>query len=239
MTTETVLYADGATALKGYLAYDETRTGKRPGVLVMPEAFGLGEGAKMRARMLSDLGYVALAGDPYGDGKEFSDLPTAMGALGGLMADASVLRARVRASLDKLASLPNVDASRLAVMGYCMGGTCSLEMARDGAPVRGVVSFHGGLQTQRPAQAGQVKAKVLVCHGADDPLIPAEQVAAFIAEMNAAGANWEFISYGGAVHSFTNKDADGTMNPGIKYNAQADARSWRSMASFFEEIFSA
>jgi dienelactone hydrolase len=155
------------------------------------------------------------------------------------MGDAAVLRARVRASLDTLAALPQVDATRLAVMGYCMGGTCSLEMARDGAPVRGVVSFHGGLQTQKPAQQGQVKAKVLVCHGADDPLIPAEQVSAFVAEMNAAGANWEFISYGGAVHSFTNKDADGTMNPGIKYNAQADARSWRSMAAFLEEVFSA
>lgn len=239
MTTETLTYADGSTTLKGYLAWDETRPGKRPGVLVMPEAFGLGEGAKMRARMLADLGYVALAGDPYGDGKEYSDLPTAMGALGALMGDASVLRARVRASLDTLAALPQVDASRLAVMGYCMGGTCSLEMARDGAPVRGVVSFHGGLQTQKPAQKGQVKAKVLVCHGADDPLIPAEQVSAFVAEMNAAGVNWEFISYGGAVHSFTNKDADGTMNPGIRYNAQADARSWRSMAAFFEEVFSA
>ncbi len=239
MTTKTLTYADGNTTLKGYLAWDETRPGKRPGVLVMPEAFGLGEGAKTRARMLSDLGYVALAGDPYGDGKEYSDLPTAMVALGALMGDASVLRARVRAGLDTLAALPEVDSTRLAVMGYCMGGTCSLEMARDGAPVRGVVSFHGGLQTQRPAQKGQVKAKVLVCHGADDPLIPAEQVSAFIAEMNAAGANWEFISYGGAVHSFTNKDADGTMNPGIRYDAQADARSWRSMTSFFEEVFSA
>lgn len=237
MTTETLTYQDGSTTLKGYLAYDESRSGKRPGVLVMPEAFGLGDGAKERCRMLASLGYVALGGDPYGDGKEFSDLPAALAAMGPVMGDPKVLRARGKANLDTLAAHPLVDSSRLAVMGYCMGGSFSLELAREGLPLRGVVSFHGGLQTGAPAKAGAVKAKILVCHGADDPLIPREQVAGFMDEMNAAGANWEFVSYGHAVHSFTNKLADGTMNPGIKYDAQADARSWRAMKAFFEEVF--
>ena len=234
---EGLAYSDAGVALKGFLAYDDKKTNKRPGVLVMPEAFGLGKNAKKRAEMLAELGYVALAGDPYGDGKEFSDLQEAIKVAGALMTDPAKFRARARAGIDKLASLPQVDATRLAAIGYCMGGTFSLELARDGTPLRGVVSFHGGLQTQKPATAGQVKAKVLVLHGADDPLIPAPQVAGFVAEMTAAKADWQMVSYGGTVHSFTNPDADGTMMPGIKYNKQSDARSWAAMKAFFEEVF--
>lgn len=239
MTSETLAYTDGDTALKGFLAYDDKLTGKRPGILVMPEAFGLGSGARQRVQMLADLGYVALGGDPYGDGREFTDLQDAMKVAGALMADPAKFRARARAGLDKLATLPQVDAGRLAVMGYCMGGTFALELARDGAPLRGAVSFHGGLATQRPAQAGAVKAKVLVCHGADDPMIQTAQVSGFVEEMTKAGADWELVSYGNTVHSFTNQQADGTLMPGIKYNAQSDARSWRAMRNFFEEIFAA
>ncbi len=238
MNTQTLIYTDAGVTLKGFLAYDDAVEGKRPGVLVMPEAFGLGKNVKERARRLAELGYVALGGDPFGDGREFTNLQDAMKVAGALMADPQKFRARARAGLDKLASLPQVDASRLAAIGYCMGGTFSLELARDGAPLRGVVSFHGGLQTQRPAAAGQVKAKVLVCHGAEDPLIPAAHVAGFIEEMTKAGADWELISYGNTVHSFTNPDADGTMMPGIKFNAQSDARSWLAMQNFFEEVFS-
>ncbi len=238
MTTETVTYSDAGVMLKGFLAYDEKRNGKRPGVLVMPEAFGLGKNAKGRAQRLADeLGYVALGGDPFGDGLELTDLQEAIGVAGALAADPTKFRARARAGIDKLMSLPQVDPTRLAAIGYCMGGTFALELARDGAPLRGVVSFHGGLQTQRPAIAGQVKAKILVCHGADDPMIPADQVNAFINEMTKAQADWQLISYGNTVHSFTNPDADGTMMPGIKFNAQSDARSWQAMRSFFEEIF--
>jgi dienelactone hydrolase len=123
------------------------------------------------------------------------------------------------------------------MIGYCMGGTFSLELARDGAPLRGIVSFHGGPQTQRPAAAGQIKAKILVCHGADDPMIPPAQVSAFMEEMAKARADWEFVSYGNTVHSFTNPQADGTMLPGIKFNQQSDARSWLAMRNFFDEIF--
>jgi dienelactone hydrolase len=237
MTTDTITYDDAGVTLKGYLAYDDELTGKRPGILVMPEAFGLGNNAKARARQLAKLGYVALGGDPFGDGREFTDLQEAIKVAGALMADPARFRARARAGLDKLASLPQVDAGRLAAIGYCMGGTFALELARDGAPLAGVVSFHGGLQTQRPAAVGAVRAKVLVCHGADDPLIPSAQVNAFIDEMTQARADWELISYGNTVHSFTNPDADGTMAPGIKYNAQSDARSWRAMQNFFDEIF--
>lgn len=230
-------YPDGATSLRGFLAFDVTTKGKRPGVLVMPEAFGLGSGAKDRATRLSALGYVALAGDPYGDGREFTDLQEAIAAMTVLSTDPAKFRQRARAGLDALASLPQVDVSRLAAIGYCMGGTFALELARDGAPLRGVVSFHGGLQTQRPAVAGQVKAKILVCHGADDPLIPTAQVNAFTEEMTKARADWELISYGNTVHSFTNPQADGSMMPGIRYNPQSDARSWQAMRNFFDEVF--
>jgi dienelactone hydrolase len=239
MITDTISYEDAGVTLKGYLAYDETQTGKRPGILVMPEAFGLGKNAKARARRLAELGYVALGGDPFGDGREFTDLQEAIKVAGALMADPAKLRARARAGLDKLAALPQVDAGRLAAIGYCMGGTFSLELARDGAPLKGVVSFHGGLQTQRPAATGAIKGKILVCHGADDPMIPRDQVNAFIDEMTKAQADWELISYGNTVHSFTNPDADGSMMPGIKYNAQSDTRSWHAMQNFFDEIFAA
>ena len=237
MTAETIAYNDGDVSLQGFLAFDDAVSGRRPGVLIMPEAFGLGANAKARAAQLATLGYVALAGDPYGEGREFTDLQAAMQVAGGLMADPAKFRARARAGIDKLASLPQVDPTRLAAMGYCMGGTFALELARDGMPLRGVVSFHGGLQTQRPAAAGQIKAKVLVCHGADDPMIQTPQVNAFVEEMTQAGADWQLVSYGGTVHSFTNPQADGTMLPGIKYNAQSDARSWQAMRNFFAEVF--
>jgi dienelactone hydrolase len=237
MKTQACEYKDGDLTLRGYLAYDENKTGRRPGILVMPEAFGLGAQAKRRAEMLAQLGYVALAGDPYGDGLELNDLQEAIKRAGAIFADPAKARQRARAALDKLASLAQADPSRLAAIGYCMGGTFSLELARDGAPLRGIVSFHGGLHTQRPAAAGQVKAKVLVCTGADDPFVPHAQVGAFAEEMTKAGADWQVISYGGTRHSFTNPDADKVGAPGIAYNRHADERSWKAMKSFFEEIF--
>ena len=142
-----------------------------------------------------------------------------------------------------LASRPPLAAasrgSRLAAIGYCKGGTFSLELARDGAPLKGIVSFHGGLQTQRPAAAGQIKAKILVCTGADDPFVPVAQVNALADEMTKAGADWQIIIYGGTVHSFTNPEADKIGTPGIAYNKLSDERSWKAMTSFFEEIFAA
>lgn len=236
MKAESLEYQDGDVTLKGFVALDDRNNDKRPGILVMPEAFGLGKQAKGRAERLAGLGYAALAGDPYGNGLEVADLQEAIKHAGNIRADTTKFRQRIRAGLDTLAELPQVDTDRLAVIGYCMGGTCSLEMARDGAPIKGVVSFHGGLETESPAESGKVQAKILVCHGADDPFVPVEQVNAFETEMTKAGANWQVTSYGNTVHSFTNPEADGSI-PGICYNKQADERSWQAMRAFFDEIF--
>jgi dienelactone hydrolase len=237
MKTETLEYRDGDVTLKGYLAYDDQTSQKMPGILVMPEAFGLGVNAKNRAERLAALGYVALAGDPYGNGFETSDLQEAIKLATPLMTEPAKFRARGRAGLDKLASLPQVDSGRLAVIGYCMGGTFALELARDGAPVKGVVSFHGNLATQKSAEPGKTKGKVLVCHGAEDPFVPQDVVNAFEKEMTEAGVDWQLISYGGTVHSFTNPTAAAVGNPGIAYNKSADERSWAAMRTFFNEIF--
>ena len=236
MRAESLEYKDGDVTLKGFVALDDQSNHKRPGILVMPEAFGLGKQAKDRALRLASLGYAALAGDPYGNGLEVSDLQDAITHAGALREDNTKFRQRIRAGLDALMALPQVDTDRLVVMGYCMGGSCSLEMARDGAPLKGVVSFHGALETQSPAEPGKVQAKVLVCHGADDPFVPVEHVTAFEEEMTRAGVDWQVISYGGTVHSFTNPEADGSIE-GICYNKQADERSWQAMQAFFDEIF--
>ena len=236
MRAESLEYQDGDVTLKGFVALDDQSDHKRPGILVMPEAFGLGQQAKNRALRLASLGYAALAGDPYGNGLEVSDLQQAIQHAGAIREDNAKFRQRIRAGLDALMALPQVDTDRLAVMGYCMGGSCSLEMARDGAPLRGVVSFHGALETASPAEPGKVQAKVLVCHGADDPFVPVEHVNAFEEEMTKAGVDWQLISYGGTVHSFTNPEADGSIE-GICYNKQADERSWQAMRAFFDEIF--
>ena len=236
MRAESLEYQDGDVTLKGFVALDDQSNHKRPGILVMPEAFGLGKQAKDRALRLASLGYAALAGDPYGNGLEVSDLQEAITHAGAIREDNTRFRQRIRAGLDALTALPQVDTDRLVVMGYCMGGSCSLEMARDGAPLKGVVSFHGALETQSPAEPGTVQAKVLVCHGADDPFVPVEHVTAFEEEMTKAGVDWQVISYGGTVHSFTNPEADGSIE-GICYNKQADERSWQAMQAFFDEIF--
>ena len=236
MRAESLEYQDGDVTLKGFVALDDQSNHKRPGILVMPEAFGLGKQAKDRALRLASLGYAALAGDPYGNGLEVSDLQEAITHAGAIREDNTRFRQRIRAGLDALTALPQVDPDRLVVMGYCMGGSCSLEMARDGAPLKGVVSFHGALETQSPAEPGTVQAKVLVCHGADDPFVPVEHVTAFEEEMTRAGVDWQVISYGGTVHSFTNPEADGSIE-GICYNKQADERSWQAMQAFFDEIF--
>ena len=236
MRAESLEYKDGDVTLKGFVALDDQSNHTRPGILVMPEAFGLGKQAKDRALRLASLGYAALAGDPYGNGLEVSDLQEAIKHAGAIREDNTKFRQRIRAGLDALMALPQVDADRLVVMGYCMGGSCSLEMARDGAPLKGVVSFHGALETQSPAEPGKVQAKVLVCHGADDPFVPVEHVTAFEEEMTKAGVDWQVISYGGTVHSFTNPEADGSIE-GICYNKQADERSWQAMQAFFDEIF--
>ena len=237
MRTETIEYKDGDVTLKGFLACDDQSDEKRPGILVMPEAFGLGAHAKERTQRLAALGFVAFAADPYGDGLEVDNLQDAVAQMTAINETPEKFRQRGRVALDTLSALPQVDSDRLAMIGFCMGGMSALELARDGAPLRGIVSFHGALETKKPAEAGQVKAKVLVCHGADDPLVSPEHVSAFQQEMTKAGANWQFISYGNAVHSFTNPYAANAGMDGIAYDQQADERSWKSMRDFFAEIF--
>lgn len=236
--TETVIYKEGQIQAHSFLAYDDSLSGKRPGVLVVPEWWGLNDYARHRAEMLARLGYVAMAVDIYGDGKTTVD-PKQAGAWSGELkaGDRGELRARIAAALAKLKGQPRVDPDRTAAIGYCFGGTTVLELARSGADLSGVVSFHGGLDTSKPAQPGQIKAKVLACHGANDPFEPPAQVQAFEDEMRNAGADWELNVYSGAEHGFTNPDADSFHIKGLAYNAEADRRSWQAMRDFFKEIF--
>ena len=227
--------ADGAT-LRGYLAYEEG-TGRRPGVLVFHEGLGLGDFAMEKARQLASLGYVALAADMFGDRRQASNLQEVATLVGGLRAEPEKLRARGRAALATLAALPQVDTNRLAAIGFCFGGSVVLELAREGADLKAVVSFHGVLATKMPAPSGRVKASVLVLTGAEDPLAPPDQLAAFEDEMRAGGVrDWQVISYGNTLHGFTNPAADGSMMRTALYNEQADRRSWASMRSLFDEV---
>ena len=236
MAYKTLEYRDGSVNLKGFLA-DDGRSGARPGVVLFPEATGVGDHVIERARRLAALGYVALAADPYGDGKQAKDLPHAIELMTAVRSDVDRWRARARAALDALWAQSGVDRAKVAAIGYCFGGSTALELGMSGAPLSAVVSFHGGLQAPKHDDAKNIRAKVLVCHGASDPLIPAEHVAAFEAEMRTTTVDWQLCIYGGAVHSFTNPDADKLGNPAFAYDASADRRSWAAMLSLFEEVF--
>jgi dienelactone hydrolase len=238
MQTHDVDYRHGAVNLRGYLAFDETAAERRPGVLVFHEGLGLGDFAMARARMLAELGYVAFAADMFGDRRQARNLQEVAKLVGDLRDEPQMLRARGRAALAKLAALPQVDANRIGAIGFCFGGSVVLELARDGADLKAVVSFHGVLATRTPAVSGKLKASVLVCTGADDPLAPLEQIKAFEDEMRAADVrDWQVISYGNTLHGFTNPAADGSMLRTALYSEQADRRAWASMRSLFDEVF--
>ena len=237
--TKEIEYKHGDVVLQGYLAYDDAVEGKRPGVLVAHEWTGHNPYARRRAEQLAKLGYVAFALDMYGKGVTAKDRQEAAQMAQRFKDDRRLMRGRARAGLDVLRQQPQTDPRRIAAIGYCFGGTTVLELARSGADVAGVVSFHGALDTPDPADAKNVKGKVLVLHGADDPFVPDEQVAAFRDEMRDAKVDWHLVAYGGAVHSFTNPDADKANAPGVKYDEKADRRSWDAMKVFFEEIFGA
>ena len=243
VVTKTIEYKDGDVTCKGFLAYVpqemEQKLPPRPGVLVVPEWWGLNDYAKNRAKQLAELGYVAFVADMYGDGKVVTD-PKEAGALATpLRGDRKKLRARAIAGLEafkKQADDANLDVKKLAAIGYCFGGTTVLELARGGADLVGVVSFHGGLDMPDPAPAA-VKAKILICHGADDPMVPPEQVQGFVTELQKAKADYQVNWYANSVHAFTNPEADSFKIPGIGYNKLADQRSWVAMKDFFAEIF--
>ena len=238
LVTKTVEYRQGDAVLEGYLAYDDSVKEKRPGVLVIHEWKGLGAYEKSRAEQLAALGYVAFAADIYGKGIRPATGELAAAEAGKYRgADRTLLRSRAAAGLDKLASFPQVDPERLAVIGYCFGGTAALELARSGADLRGAVSFHGGLKTPVPADALKIRGKVLVLHGADDPHVQPAEVADFQQEMRLAKVDWQMISYGGAVHSFSNPNSGNDPSKGAAYNEKADKRSWEAMKQFFVEIF--
>ncbi|MGE5239320.1 MAG: dienelactone hydrolase family protein [Chloroflexota bacterium] len=232
--------ADGVV-MKGYLAYDERMQGKRPGVIVVHEWWGLNEYAKKRARMLAQLGYTALAVDMYGDGKTAAHPDDAGKFSSEVMKNFDLGKARFNAAMDFLKQQPTVDPSRIAAIGYCFGGAVVLNMARQGADLRGVVSFHGNLSAVKPAEPGSVKAKVLVFNGADDPMTTADQIAAFKAEMKKAGVDYKFVNFPGAKHSFTNPEADEYAKrfnfSALAYNAEADKKSWAEMKKFLKAIF--
>jgi dienelactone hydrolase len=238
MQTDDIDYRDDAVNLRGYLAYDEKASERRPGVLVFHEGVGLGEFAMARARMLAELGYVALAADMFGERRQARNLQEVARLVGDLRNEPQTIRTRGRAALATLTALPQVDANRMAAIGFCFGGSVALELARDGADLKAVVSFHGVLATKTPAVSGSVKASVLVCTGADDPLAPPEQVNAFEDEMRAAEVrDWQVISYGNTLHGFTNPAANGSMMRTALYSEQADRRAWASMRSLFDEVF--
>ena len=234
--TENVTYRDGETVLEGYLVYDRTIEGKRPGVLVVHEWWGLNEYPKARARQLARMGYVAFAVDMYGKGVLATTAAEA-GKLAGQLRGKDAIRTRAAAGLEVLRKQPRVDPKRIAAIGYCFGGTTVLELARSGADLAGVVSFHGGLGTHRQAEKGQVKAEVLVCHGAADPAVPDKELMAFVEEMRAAEVAWTLVMYSGAKHGFTNPDNAQRESNTVGYQKRADEASWAHMKVFFDRIF--
>ncbi len=237
---KTVEYSAQGVGMKGYLAYDENIKGERPGVLVVPEWWGVNSYTRRRARMLAELGYTALVVDMYGDGKVVTNPDEASKLASEAMGKFDDSKARFTAAMGFLEKQPTVDPARIAAIGYCFGGGIVLNMARQGVDLKGVVSFHGGLTAVKPAQPGNVKAKILALTGGADPLVPPDQVEAFKQEMKAAGADFQLISYHGAMHAFTNPEADllgKKFNLPIAYNAKADKESWNEMKKFFSVIF--
>ena len=235
--TREIEYRQGETVLQGFVAWDDAARGRRPGVLVVHEWWGHNEHARNQARRLAEAGYVGFALDMYGKGKVTSHPQEAQAFVSEATKDPAVLAARFNAALDQLKRDPHVDTTRIAGVGYCFGGAVVLGMARSGADLAAVVTFHGALATTSPAQPGKVKARILVLTGGADPFVPPEQVEAFKREMQAAGARFEVISYAGAKHGFTNPDAGKYGMPQLAYDAAADRESWAAMLKLFKEIW--
>jgi len=236
LVTRPIEYMHGDTPLEGYLAYDSKAAAQpRPGVLVVHEWWGCNDFAKKQAEELAKLGYVAFAVDMYGKGVTTTEREKAQQLSGQFKDNPKLMRDRVTAGLDVLRSQPNVDRGKIAAIGFCFGGTTVLQLAYSGADIRGVVSFHGGLAAVSETDGRNIRAKILALHGADDPFIPADEIAKFQDSLRKVKADWQMVYYGGAVHSFTNPAAKGDI-PGAQYNAAAAARSRDHMLAFFDEI---
>jgi dienelactone hydrolase len=235
MRIEDIAYQADGVRMIGQLAVDDQRAGKQPGILVCHEGPGLTEHTKKIAARLAGLGYAAFAMDYHGDGKPLANPADTMARLGPWRTDPTGIRVRALAALEVLKSQKEVDPARLAAIGYCFGGTTALEVGRSGADVKAIVGFHSGLATARPQDAVNIKGKVLVCIGAEDPIIPPEQRADFEKEMKAAGIDWRLQLYGGAGHSFTNPAADSRGMKGFFYHEATDRRSWNAMIELFDE----
>ena len=238
--TEDVTYTAGETTCKGHIAYDGAMDGQRPGVLVVHEWWGLNDYVRGRARMLAEMGYTALAVDMYGDGRTATDPEGAGALMNSVLGDMDAGTARFRAAFDVLSRHPCVDAGRVAAIGYCFGGAMVLHGARIGMDLKGVVSFHGSLGSFHKPARGEVKARVLVCHGVADSLVSDEEIAGIKQEMADAGADLRFVAYDGALHGFTNPEATANGEKyglPLKYDEAVDKRSWDDMQALFSEIF--
>ena len=232
--TESTPYRQGATDCEGFFAYDDAKSGRRPGVLVIHEWGGLGDYVKQRSKMLAELGYVAFGGDIFGLGVRATTMEDCAKLSEPFYKDRNLIRARAQAALEQLRKHPQVDPNRVAAIGYCFGGLVVLEMARANMPVNGVVSFHGQFNTTAPAKS--IGARVLVLHGAIDPVTPPEEVAGLQKEMEEAKADWQLVLYGGAKHTFTNFNLPTDLAGPAAYNEKADKRSWVAMKDFFAEV---
>jgi dienelactone hydrolase len=235
MHTEKHIYTDGDTECHGYVTWDETITGPRPGILISHAWAGLSEYECAKAREFADMGYVGFAVDNYGSGRLGANNDENAALMTPFIENRARLRKRLLAGLHAMKDLPLVDSARCAAMGYCFGGLCALDIARAGADVRGVISVHGLLRGTDDLKNEPIGAKVLVLHGAADPMVSDEECSAFVAEMNDANVDWQMHVYGRTLHAFTNPEADDVAF-GVKYNADADRRSSQAMSNFFEEV---
>ena len=235
--TKTITYKDGDVDCKGFLAYDDAISGPRPGVLVVHEIWGLNDYARGRAEQLAKMGYIALAADMFGEGKtaEHPDDAMAMGRK--IRQNVDAWRRRALAGIDALKAQPQCDPSKLAAIGYCFGGSTVLELAYAGSDLKAVVSFHGGLVPAKADEVKNITAAILVCHGADDSLIPAAAIKAFRDALDHGKVPYEFVAYPGAVHSFTVPGAENRGLKGLKYDKRADEDSWKRMADLFKDKF--
>ncbi|MCC9658094.1 dienelactone hydrolase family protein [Rhodopirellula halodulae] len=242
--TQTIVYQDGDVTLEGFLAFDtkvrpagtQGMEGK-PGVLVVHQWMGLTDYERRRCKQLAELGYVAFALDIYGRGVRPADTTEAASMSGKYKGDRELYRRRLNLGLEQLRKAENVAEGHLAAIGYCFGGTGVLELVRSGAEVNGVVSFHGGLDSPTPEDGANIQAKILLCHGADDPFVPEEDIKAMIAEFDEHEVDWQMNVYANAVHSFTQPMAGNDNSKGAAYNEKADMRSWDAMRVFFHELF--